>query len=556
MEILNTTTVGWIVAISILTSIVASYAAFSFAERIAAAKGRAHWLWLASGSASMGLGVWSMHYLGMLSVRLPIDVTYHVPTVLLSLFSALFASAVALEVVSSDSLGEGRHLAGSVLMASGIGAMHYIGMHAMRCAAMHRYDLRVVALSVVIAVVFSYSAIDIAFSIRRRPKVSEWLRVGGATIMGLGIAATHYIAMTAVKFERTSLPFSTDNTVRVSTISAVAVAFTMSLVLFGALVSTILDRRINHQMKEVLDQLSEERDRFQAAAESTMDALFLCTALRGPDGEIEDFIYQYLNRNVEKILARSREQLIGCRMSEVHPVSATLGMIDLYKQVVVTGTPLVHEFRVQDSSVLSSWVRVQAVKIRDGIAITASDITLRKEAEEHILHMAHHDALTGLLNRTLLRDRIQQAIDQAYRHHTAAAVFLLDLDGFKQINDTFGHAVGDFVLVTVAERLKQLVRATDSVIRIGGDEFVIVITDLVHAADASLCAEKLTSAFAEPMSLDGRILDVTCSVGGAIYPDSARTPDDLIMLADAAMYRAKQSGKNCFRLSEAEVVAS
>ena len=244
--------------------------------------------------------------------------------------------------------------------------MHYAGMHAMRCAAMHRYDLRVVALSVVIAVAFSYAALEIAFSIRRRPETSEWVRICGATVMGLGIAAMHYTAMAAVTFERSDIPFLHDHTVRVSTIGAVAVAVTMSLVLFGALVSTILDRRINQQMKEVLDQLSEERDRLFATAESSMDALYICSALRNAEGGIEDFVFEFLNSNVEKMFARSREELLCRRMCEVLPVNRTLGLFDLYKQVVLTGKPLVHEFYIQDRDITGSWIRIQAVKVRDG----------------------------------------------------------------------------------------------------------------------------------------------------------------------------------------------
>ena len=556
MERLNTTTITWIVAISVLISIVASYAAFSFAERIAGSRGRAHALWLASGAGTFGVGIWSMHYLGMLAVRLPVEVTYHVPTVMLSLFFALLASAVALEVVSSDRLGPHRHLSGSVLMGAGIGAMHYTGMHAMRCAAMHRYDPRAVALSVIVAVVFSYAALEIAFAIRRSRRKSEWLRIGGAAIMGLGIAAMHYTAMTAVTFERADVPYSLANTVRVSTIGAVAVAFTMSLVLFGALISTILDRRINQQMQALLDQLSEEHDRFHAAVESSMDALYICTAFRDAAGEIVDFTFQYLNSNVERMVAHRREDLMGRKMCETLPVNRALGLFDRYKQVVLTGLPLVYEFQIEDPAITCKWLRVQAVKVRDGVAITASDITLRKLNEEHVLHLAHHDALTGLLNRTLLRDRIQQAIDHARRHRACAGIFLIDLDGFKKVNDSLGHAAGDFVLVTVAERLQALVRACDSVVRIGGDEFVVVITGLKCLPDAGRYARKLASVFDLPMELDGRRLPVTCSIGGAVYPDSAAEPDELLRKADMAMYTAKQGGRNRCQIAEPEALAS
>jgi len=138
MHVIQTTTISWIVAVSVFASILASYAAFSFAERIATSQGWSARMWLWCGAGAMGLGIWSMHYLGMLAVRLPIEVAYHVPTVLLSLVLAVLASAVALIVVSRDALSGANTMWGSLLMGVGIGGMHYVGMHAMRCAAMHQ----------------------------------------------------------------------------------------------------------------------------------------------------------------------------------------------------------------------------------------------------------------------------------------------------------------------------------------------------------------------------------------------------------------------------------
>jgi diguanylate cyclase (GGDEF)-like protein len=554
MQAIPTTTTYSLVAISVLTAIVASYAAFGFAERMASSKAGAYWFWLTSGAAAMGLGIWSMHYLGMLAVHLPIDVYYHVPTVVLSLLFAVLASAVVLLIVSKKHPTTLDAIYGSLIMGSGIGLMHYTGMHAMRCAAMHRYDLRIVALSVVVAVAFSWMALQISFTIRQRSDIREWLRLAGAAVMGLGISAMHYTAMAAVTFVPDSMPYSTENTIRVSTIGVAAIVFTSTIVLFGALLTTFLDRRGNERLQRLLEQLSEERDRFSAAAESSMDALCICSAVRGEGGEIEDFAYSYLNSNLEKMIALPRDRIIGRRMCDVVPINRTLGLFERYKQVVLSGDPLAYEFAIQEKDVPLAWIRIQAVKVRDGVAITSSDITARRLHDERILYLAHHDSLTGLLNRSMLSDRIDQAIEYAKRHAGKAAAFMVDLDKFKQINDTLGHAAGDSVLATVAARLKNVIRAADSIIRVGGDEFVVVIGELRQFSDARIFGEKLVAALQPPMSIGDALHSVTCSVGGAVYPDSAIDRDALLSKADLALYAAKEQGKNQFHIYSTEPV--
>ncbi len=291
-------------------------------------------------------------------------------------------------------------------------------------------------------------------------------------------------------------------------------------------------------------ELREERDTLHAASESSMDAFFLCEALRDADGEIEDFLFTLANRKAETLVAIPRDRLIGGRMCELFPSTREQGLFDRYKSVVLTGDPMNHEFAVMDEKVLSSWMRVQAVKLRDGVAITASDITERKRDEAHIVHMAQHDHLTGLPNRTLLNDRLDQAIAGSKRNRTKAAVLSIDLDGFKKVNDTLGHAAGDAVLVTSAVRLKASIRATDTVIRIGGDEFVVIMPDISEDASILHCAEKIIASLQQAMEIDGHALQVSCSVGIAVYPDSAHTGADLLTHSDAAMYLAKRSGKN------------
>ncbi|HEY0760620.1 MAG TPA: diguanylate cyclase [Acidisarcina sp.] len=260
MKPLVITYVPWLVAISVATSMVASYAAFSFAERVASSNGARSRLWLAGGAFSMGLGIWSMHYLGMLAVRLPIEVTYHVPTVLLSLMLAVLASAGAIRLVSGKRMGKPTIALGGVFMGAAIGGMHYVGMAAMRSTAMHHYNLAIVGVSVVVAVAFSSMALWIAFSVRSGyGKDGEARKLGGAMLMGSGIAAMHYTAMSAVSFMPGEMAYSSAGSVKVSTLGIIAVMLTTALVLAGTLTAAYYDRRMYLALQSTHVQLARER---------------------------------------------------------------------------------------------------------------------------------------------------------------------------------------------------------------------------------------------------------------------------------------------------------
>ncbi len=172
------------------------------------------------------------------------------------------------------------------------------------------------------------------------------------------------------------------------------------------------------------------------------------------------------------------------------------------------------------------------------------DITERKRAEERLSHMAHHDALTGLPNRPLFDDRLRQALALARRDRQRLALLYLDLDDFKPINDRFGHAVGDRLLQEAARRISDCMRASDTVGRIGGDEFVVLLPRVDTAADAVRVAEKIRQAIQRPFALDGQELGVSCSLGIALYPEHGEEERTLSHHADLAMYQAKESGRN------------
>ena len=175
------------------------------------------------------------------------------------------------------------------------------------------------------------------------------------------------------------------------------------------------------------------------------------------------------------------------------------------------------------------------------------DITERKVAEDRVQFLAFYDALTGLPNRTLFRDRMTTALADARRHNYKIALLFLDLDRFKDINDSLGHSVGDLFLQEVAERLKRFAREQDTVARLAGDEFLIMLTHVNEASDAAVAAERLMEAMTAEFVVQGQSLHVSCSVGISIFPEHGLDAETLIKNADAAMYRAKESGRKNFR---------
>jgi diguanylate cyclase (GGDEF)-like protein/PAS domain S-box-containing protein len=206
--------------------------------------------------------------------------------------------------------------------------------------------------------------------------------------------------------------------------------------------------------------------------------------------------------------------------------------------------------RRKDGSTFWCDLRGKAIDPRapdEGSIWVVLDISARKEREQRIQHLADHDALTGLLNRRLLEDRLQQSLVLARRNDALVSVMLIDLDGFKAVNDQFGHLMGDYVLRTVAKRLRECVRESDTIARLGGDEFVVLLTGQRLPEDASLVAEKILSALTDPVAAGGRRFEIGASIGISIYPRDGTTPEALIKHADAAMYRVKEAGKNRYQ---------
>ncbi len=225
----------------------------------------------------------------------------------------------------------------------------------------------------------------------------------------------------------------------------------------------------------------------------------------------------------------------------------------LHRAALERGESFANEYRLVGHDGQLLWIAARGVPMREAsgrvhrMIGVSQDITERKRQEEEVRFLAYHDSLTGMPNRRLLDDRLKQAVYLAQRRGTKVAAMLIDLDDFKQVNDSVGHRAGDAVLREVAQRLAGCVRKADTLARHGGDEFVVVIPDLQLEADCQIVAEKILHALTPGFQADGRHFNLGASIGISIFPSDAGDSDALLRNADAAMYRAKQLGKNNYR---------
>jgi diguanylate cyclase (GGDEF)-like protein/PAS domain S-box-containing protein len=265
---------------------------------------------------------------------------------------------------------------------------------------------------------------------------------------------------------------------------------------------------------------------------------------------------QWVNDRWMEILGIDQSELknnISDFIERIHPKDRDKTVATI-TQHIQSDTAYVVEFRMQHHDGDWLWIQAAGAVVSHDPASqkplrlcgTLQDISERKKQEDHILHQAHFDALTGLPNRFLALDRLSQLINEAHRNKRRVAVLFLDLDDFKKINDTLGHETGDKLLTEAASRLQSVVRDTDTVGRLGGDEFIILIGGLLEPSNVQYAADALCNKFTEAFAIDNRELVLTASIGISIYPDDGENLSELLRNADTAMYHSKELGRNTY----------
>jgi diguanylate cyclase (GGDEF)-like protein/PAS domain S-box-containing protein len=312
----------------------------------------------------------------------------------------------------------------------------------------------------------------------------------------------------------------------------------------GRLVLQTVVRDVSEH-KRAREALAEREQRFRDVVEASGEYVWETDA---------QWRYTYLSTRVEAVLGYMRAELLGRTPREFMPLGEARALDDWFERNRQDGQPfrdLVHRSITKSGRVI--WQQVSGIPVHDargqltGYRGTGADVTARKQAEERIQYLATRDALTGLPNRALLGDRAGQAILAKARSRGMLAVLLIDLDRFKLVNDSMGHRAGDALLRAVAERLQNTLRRDDTLARTGGDEFVLLWEGLKTAQDAALVAKRVQDILQRPFTIEARSLNVTASIGIAVYPEDGRDFSELLKNADAALYDAKEAGRNAFR---------
>jgi PAS domain S-box-containing protein len=366
-----------LVVLSVVISTVASYAALDLGGRVTAARGALRYLWLTGGAAAMGMGIWSMHYIGMLAYSLPVVVFYHWPTVLLSLLAAVLASAVALFFVSRKAMGPVRIGVGGLLMGAGIAAMHYVGMHAMRLPAMCRYSPGLVTLSVFLAIVISMVALWLTFHLRADTGSVSWRKLASATLMGAAIPVMHYTGMAAANFIPTSSPVDLTHAVKISSIGIVCIGGVTFMTLFLAILTSFVDRRFSAQSLE----LHQSEQRYRELVDSAQVILWR--------GGLDGTTFSYVNQEAESLLGYPIQTWIHTSafwIDHVYPGDRPLAE-SCCRAVAENRGPERFEHRMLAADGRVVWLRTSVRLVTsDGrakeLAGVMTDITDRKLAEE------------------------------------------------------------------------------------------------------------------------------------------------------------------------------
>jgi diguanylate cyclase (GGDEF)-like protein/PAS domain S-box-containing protein len=508
----------------------ASGVAISLFHRAQVARGRARLVWLSLDAAAAGFGIWATHFIAMLAYDPGVGVGYDVTLTILSLLIAILITGAGLAIALGDFGQKTAALIGGAVVGSGVAAMHYTGMLALEVPARITWSPDLVLASIALGIVCAAFALYVAAQPDTRGRT-----LIATALLTLAIVSMHFTAMGAVLL----VPDPTRVTGSLSlspTSLSLVVAGAAAIILGMCFVAAIGDRRSK-------DTLRRQKLLLDAALANMSQGL----CMFDPEGRIVLFNERY-------------QELTGLSAASLEGHS----LLDVIKSRVLPGSP--EEFVAQVVAAMREGkTNTRVIETTDGRTLrvieqprqeggwvsTLEDITEWQKAQAQISHMARHDALTNLPNRRLFRERLEGALRRVTRGEQVA-VFCLDLDRFKEVNDTLGHPVGDELLKEVARRLSKCVREGDTVARLGGDEFAVVqVGGELQVAETSALANRLIEVISAPCTIQDHQLIIGATLGISIAPDDGADPDQLLKNADMALYRAKGDGRGSYRFFEA-----
>jgi diguanylate cyclase (GGDEF)-like protein len=547
-----------------LVCFVASIVAVNIFHRAIASQARTRLIWIAIAGAAIGYGIWATHFIAMLAYEPGVPTGYGIVLTGLSLVAAMMLTSGGLGLAASDS-SSWRAPVGGAVIGVGIASMHYLGMWALEVPGHVVWSMDLVAASIVLGMLFGYAALSVAVRYQDR-----WMSLVAALLLTLAIVSHHFTAMGAV--EIVPDPLLAPEALSLSpAFLAIVIAGVALSVLGMSLVGVLADRRLalrTRRFEEIISQLSLARQQVEASQKELEEQrLRLDTAINHMGEGLCMFDAEkrlvVCNERYAKMYRLPPELLLpGTAHREIITHRIANGILK-GETTDVAATQVLATLNALPADEISSRVdeladgRLICVTRQPmpggGWVATHRDVTEQRRSEAKITHMAQHDALTDLPNRVLLKEWMEQALSGARCGGPSLAVLMLDLDRFKDVNDTLGHPAGDALLKSVASRLRRCVSDTTLVARLGGDEFAVIdyVTDPV--TEAGVLAERIRKALSEPIDLGDHRVTTTTSIGIAIAPRDGTDSDEVLRSADLALYSAKSCGRGSFRFFEPEL---
>ena len=521
-----------IVALASVVCFLASAVAVSLFHRVQGTTGRERLVWLSLDAAAAGYGIWATHFIAMLACYSGVGAGYNLALTILSLLFAVVITGLGFTIAAHGYARRTAALGGAVV-GLGVATMHFTGMRALELPGRISWSPSLIVAEVVFGVVFGALALLVA--VRRR---EWWNTLIAAVLLALAVFSTHFTAMGAVRF----VPDPT-RIVDVASLSrtslSLVVAGTAAIILGMCLVGALSDRQSKAKLRQQ-----------KVLLDTALENMLLGVCMYDADGRIVLFNKRY-------------SRLTGFSAASLKDLS----LLDILKQRKASGEfagdPEAYFARliakVREGKSNSSVLEISAgrtLRIVDqpmqggGWVTTIEDLTDWQQAQAQIAHMARHDPLTNLPNRRLFREKLEQALLRITRTEHVA-VFCMDLDHFKDVNDSLGHPLGDELLKEVAHRLSECVRKGDTVCRLGGDEFAIVQAGSEpQLLEALSLANRLVEVVSAPYNIEGQQIIIGTSIGISVAPGDANDPDQLLKNADLALYRAKADGRGTYRFFE------
>ncbi len=559
--------------LSVLLAVVGSFTALAHASRMRHSQGKSALVWMLAGGITLGMAIWSVHFIGMLAFHLPIPLSYDLSLTLLSALPAIAGSLLGFYALRTRVVTNTRIFFISLIMGAGISTMHYTGMSALKMIPELEYNSSIYGLSILIAVVASWVALLMMYR-GEQVKLPEYMRFGiGSVVMGFAISGMHYTSMLGMTINPASICAAGADRVD-GEILAIIVSLVSLFWFAGGILAALFDQRIARQNTQALLDLQLTHDNLEKSAKdlsatmlqdlrenekkmrSVLEGALDCIVMMDDKGHIVEF-----NPAAERTFGYQRVDVIGKNLASVIiPSASRQSHNEGFRRFSKSG-----ESKMLGKRIELTAMRADGTEFPVELAITAidwtgsrvmvgfiRDITDRKKAELEINDLAFYDPLTKLPNRRLLRERLETRLAAEPQLKTFSAILFIDLDNFKVLNDTRGHDVGDMLLIEVSARLKSCVRAEDTVARLGGDEFVVILEQLSGDVEqatlqAALVGEKIRKELGRLYLIKDFDHYSTPSIGINIFYGKEISVDELLKRADTAMYQAKQAGRNAVR---------